>query len=63
MKITEKQFLVLLDTLRGTLTIADRIDNPLFGYSREVRVSLYNELINQQNQEVNFIKEYSDDGR
>jgi len=49
MKITEKQLLVLIKVLEGSLQIYDRKDLCLFGYTRKVRKDLYDELINQQN--------------
>lgn len=47
MKITERQFIVLIDTLRGSVNIAEGIG--LFGYNQECRKKIYDEIVNQQN--------------
>lgn len=48
MKITEKQLVIMLRVLEGTLTMYDRNDMNLFGYDRKIRLEVYNQIINQQ---------------
>jgi hypothetical protein len=48
MKITEKQLLIMLRVLEGTLTICDGKDTNLFGYAMQDRIDLYNAIVNQQ---------------
>ena len=57
MKITERQLHVLLDTLSGSCSLFDRVDSPLFKYDVETRQAIYNEIINQNNDEVEIIRE------
>lgn len=48
MKITEKQLQIMFRVLEGTLTMCDRNDVNLFGYDRETRIRIYNQILNQQ---------------
>ena len=50
MKVTEKQLLILLDTLKGSLHLAD--GGSLFGYDAETRRLIYNKIVNQSNDEL-----------
>ncbi len=49
MRITEKQLILLMDTLRGSLNIADG-GAVSFGYGQKVRIDLYDAIINQQSE-------------
>jgi hypothetical protein len=53
MRIAERQIWYLLNTLRDTLTI----EGGIFSVSRESRLALYNDIINQQ---PNVIREFVD---
>lgn len=48
MKITEKQLQIMFRVLEGTLSMYDRNDQNLFGYDRETRIRIYNQILNQQ---------------
>lgn len=52
MKITEKQLQIMLRVLEGSLKIADRTDMNIFGYDSATRKNLFNEIINQQSDEI-----------
>ncbi len=55
MKIAEKQLLFLLEILKGSLRIADNAN--IFGFNGEQRENMYNEIFNQQSDELKDIKE------
>ena len=57
MKITEKQLQIMFRVLEGTLSLADRNDSNTFGYKKEQRINLYNEILNQQSNELIDVKE------
>ena len=57
MVVTEKQILIMLRVLEGSLTVADRTDYNMFGYDREDRIRIYNEIINQQSDRMAEIKD------
>lgn len=52
MNISEKQLILLLRVLEGSLTICDRTDRNIFGWNQDVRLKTYNEIINQQDAPV-----------
>jgi hypothetical protein len=52
MKITDKQLLIMFRVLEGSLKIADRTDMNIFGYDAATRRNLFNEIINQQSDEI-----------
>ena len=54
MKITEKQLLILLDTLRSSLYFVER-EKSIFTYDKKTRTNIYDEIINQQNQQTKII--------
>ena len=54
MRISEKQIWLLINVLRDTLTV----DGDIFVFTREQRVGLYNDIINQQ---YGVVREYSTD--
>jgi hypothetical protein len=53
MKISEKQLLLLMKVLEGTLQISG-LDGR-FGLTREDRINLYTEIVNQQDEELREI--------
>lgn len=57
MVVTEKQILIMLRVLEGSLTIADRTGYNMFGYDREDRIRIYNEIINQQSDKKIEVKD------
>lgn len=56
MKVSEKQLLVMLRALEGSLAFVDNI-NSNFGYARETREAFYNQIMNQQSDELIEVKE------
>ena len=50
MMISEHQLLIALDSMRGSLAIAD--GGTIFGYDRATRTKIYNEIINQSSQKL-----------
>ena len=54
MKITEKQLLILLDTLRSSLYFVER-EKSIFTYDKKTKTNIYDEIINQQNQQTKII--------
>lgn len=52
MKISEKQLLMLLDIAKDTC----KINDILGGYEPETRISLVNEVINQQSDELKNVE-------
>lgn len=57
MKISEKQLHVLVRVLEGSLKICDRADMNIFGFARDVRGKLLDEIINQQSNELIDVKD------
>lgn len=57
MKITEKQLLILVRILEGTLRLYDDKTDNLFAYDAKTRETLYNQIINQQSDEIIDVKE------
>lgn len=57
MKVTEKQLLIMLRVLEGSLTIHDRSDMNLFAYDVETRKSIYDQIVNQQSDELIDVKD------
>jgi hypothetical protein len=58
MKLTEQQFLILLDILKSSLRFGDRADGfSTFGYDKKTRGEIYNEIINQQDGQLTLSKE------
>lgn len=52
MKLSEKQFIVLMDTLRGSLELVDnRTALSMFSYRREVRTKVYNDILTSASDE------------
>jgi hypothetical protein len=58
MRVTEKQLLIMFRVLEGSLTIVDRNDMNLFGYNSETRRQVFNQILNQQSDEI---KEFTDE--
>ena len=52
MKVTEKQLMVLIRVLEGSLAIHDRSDMNLFGYTIETRRTVFDQIVNQQSNEL-----------
>jgi hypothetical protein len=50
MKLTDKQALALVMTLRDTLRLLD--GNNVFTYPRDIRTGLFNDIIEQQGSEI-----------
>lgn len=46
MKVTEKQLMLMLRVLEGSLCFTE--SNDIFGYNNDTRVAVYNQIINQQ---------------
>lgn len=61
MRINEKQLHVLIRVLEGSLTIYDRSDMNLFGFDRETRINIYNQIVNQQSEDLIDINDDKDD--
>jgi hypothetical protein len=59
MKITEKQMQILFRVLEGTLSLYDRSDVNLFGFNQATRHRIYNEILNQQSDEITETKSSS----
>lgn len=57
MKITEKQLLIMFRVFEGTLAIQDMPDMDVFGYDAETRRKIYNQILNQQSDEIVDVKE------
>ena len=55
MKVTEKQLIILIRVLEGSLRIAG-VDNKIFASSHQFREDLYNELLNAQEAQVKVQK-------
>lgn len=43
--------------LEGSLSISDRTDMILFGYDKKTRLQIFNQVLNQQSDEIIDIKE------
>jgi hypothetical protein len=50
MNLSEKQLIVLLRVLEGSLSIVD--NGAYFGFSQDVRRDIYHQVLNQQNDKV-----------
>jgi len=61
MKVTEKQLQIMFRVLEGSLTIRDRVDLSLFGFMRETRLEVYNQIINQQSDEIIDVSDETSD--
>jgi hypothetical protein len=48
--VTVAEWLVIVDTLRGSLSVADRTDIPLFGYTHETRRRMVDALTERLNE-------------
>ena len=57
MKITEKQLQIMFRVLEGSLCMHDRTDMNIFGYDRETRSNIYNQIINQQSDKLIDVKD------
>lgn len=55
MKVSEKQLHIMLRALEGTLQIVDRCDMNLFGYNKETRLLVYNQVVNQMSEELDDV--------
>ena len=60
MYVTMTEMYLLLDTVKGSLVLADGVDSPLFAYKREVRQQMYNTLVNRMYDIVLVVKEEED---
>jgi len=56
MKVTEKQLQIMFRVLEGSLSISDRTDMNLFGYNKETRLRIFNQVLNQQSNEIRDVK-------
>lgn len=56
MKIIEKQAIVMLRVLEGSLNIIDTNNNDLFGFCDDTRRRTYNEIIMQQSNKLVELK-------
>jgi hypothetical protein len=61
MKISEKQLLIMFRVLEGSLMMHDRTDMDIFGYDNKTRRNVYNQIINQQSDELINIKNIETD--
>ena len=52
MLITEKQLIMLIDTLKDTLSFFERKNGDPFTFSHSVRVELLNEILSQQSDKL-----------
>lgn len=52
MKISEKQLTLLVRVLEGSICFVDRTDMDIFGMTKEQRKNLFEEIINQQSNEL-----------
>ncbi len=52
MKVSEKQLQIMFRVLEGSLSMADRSDMNLFGYDSDTRLKIFNEILNQQSDEL-----------
>ena len=60
MLISERQLHVLVRVLEGSLSFNDRNDMNWFGYDRDVRFNIYNEIVNQKSTDlvaIGFVSE------
>ena len=57
MKVTETQLLIMMRVLEGSLKVADRTDMNIFGYNKETRLKTFDDLINQQGNEIIDVKD------
>lgn len=57
MKVTEKQLLVMLRVLEGSLSINDRTDMNLFCFDYKTRAKVWSEIMNQQDNTLVDIKD------
>lgn len=52
MKVSEKQLQIMFRVLEGSLSMVDRSDMNLFGYDNDTRLKIFNEILNQQSDEL-----------
>jgi len=52
MKVSEKQLMIMLRILEGSISFVDRSDMSFFGYDQKTRKDLFNEIINQQSDKL-----------
>ena len=52
MKVSEKQLQIMFRVLEGSLSMVDRSDMNLFGYNKETRLEIFNQILNQQSDEI-----------
>lgn len=62
MKVTEKQLQIMFRVFEGTLNMSDRTDMNLFGYDKETRLRIFNQVLNQQSNELVEVERVSGDG-
>lgn len=63
MKVTEKQLQIMFRVLEGSLSMYDRTDINLFGYSQETRLKIFNQILNQQSDKLIDIKDTDEDSK
>lgn len=63
MKVTEKQIQIMFRVLEGSLSMYDRTDMNLFGYSQETRLKIFNQILNQQSDKLIDIKDTDEDSK
>jgi hypothetical protein len=61
MIVSEKQLLIMFRVLEGSLIMHDRTDMNIFGYDNMTRRDVYNQIINQQSDELINIKNVKTD--
>ena len=52
MRVTEKQLQIMFRVLEGSLRVSDRTDMNIFGYTHDVRSTIWQQIINQQSEEI-----------
>lgn len=52
MKISEKQLMILFQTIKDTLIFHERPTNDPFCFNHQMRLDIYNEILNQQSNEL-----------
>jgi hypothetical protein len=57
MKVTEKQLLIMIRVLEGSLKISDRADMNIFGYNYKTRAEVFNQIMNQQSEELKSVSD------
>ena len=61
MKVTEKQLQIMFRVLEGSLTLSDRTDMNLFGYDQETRLRIFNQVLNQQSNDIVDVADRQDE--